>query len=41
MLTYQSLLKPDLNIAELLAVMCSSYEYSMLPVRHNEEHLNE
>ncbi|KAI5711773.1 hypothetical protein M8J75_003022 [Diaphorina citri] len=41
MLTYQQLLKPDLNLAELLAVMCSSYEYSLLPVRHNEEHLNE
>lgn len=33
-------LGPSLNLEKCLFVMCHVFEYSQLPVRHNEEHLN-
>lgn len=37
---FQDNLKPDLNLEELLRVLCGAYEYDQLPVRHNEDSLN-
>lgn len=33
-------LNSEMNIEEMLNVLCDSYEFSTLPVRHNEDLLN-
>ncbi|KAL0275814.1 UNVERIFIED_CONTAM: hypothetical protein PYX00_003552 [Menopon gallinae] len=37
---FKDSLKNDLNIEQLLQVLCNASEYDQLPVRHNEELLN-
>jgi hypothetical protein len=45
-LSYQTMshlhnaMEPNLSLQQCLHVMCHVYEYSQLPVRHNEEILN-
>ena len=33
-------LNGELNIEEILVVLCDSHEYNQLPVRHNEDQMN-
>ncbi|XP_022899943.2 activating signal cointegrator 1 complex subunit 3-like [Onthophagus taurus] len=39
-LHFQNTLKHDSSIMELLNVMCNAEEYSLFPVRHNEDKIN-
>lgn len=41
MLMFQQALLEDLALHEYLKILCNSCEYNELPVRHNEELLNE
>lgn len=41
MLMFTQSLKEGLTLEECLYILCNSYEYNELPVRHNEELLNE
>ncbi|XP_034181076.1 activating signal cointegrator 1 complex subunit obelus [Osmia lignaria lignaria] len=41
MLMFQQSLQESLTLDQCLHILCDSYEYSELPVRHNEELLNE
>jgi len=41
MQVFRDRLRPTLNVADLITVMTEVYEYSQLPVRHNEDLLNE
>ena len=40
MLHFQENLKRDSTLTELLSVMCNTHEYSLFPVRHNEDKIN-
>lgn len=41
MLMFTQSLKENLTLEQCLRILCNSYEYNELPVRHNEELLNE
>lgn len=41
MLMFTQSLYEDLSVDQYLRILCNSYEYNELPVRHNEELLNE
>ncbi|KYM94799.1 Activating signal cointegrator 1 complex subunit 3 [Cyphomyrmex costatus] len=41
MLMFTQLLEENLTLDQYLRILCNSYEYNELPVRHNEELLNE
>lgn len=41
MLMFTQSLKENLSLDQYLQILCNSYEYNELPVRHNEELLNE
>lgn len=41
MLIFMQSLKENLTLEQCLHILCNSYEYNELPVRHNEELLNE
>lgn len=41
MLMFEQSLQESLTLDKCLHILCDSYEYTELPVRHNEELLNE
>ena len=40
-LMFKQALKENLSVEQYLRIMCNAHEYDELPVRHNEDILNE